>query len=110
MGRLGRAFVYSLQSSEEIRNFLGVITAKFVKVHISPARERKRETVEFREHGGTTNAIEIRCWVVSIECVIQYAWRTSQAGFRIFVQYMGARTGILQYRGHLECDRDASRW
>jgi hypothetical protein len=67
------------------KKFLGVITAKFVKVHISPARERKMETVEFREHRGTTSATEIRWWVVFIERVIQYAWRTAQAGFRFFV-------------------------
>jgi hypothetical protein len=78
-------YVYSLQSSEEIRNFLGVIIAKFVKVHISPAGKRKRETVEFREHRGTTNATEIRWWVVFIERVIQYAWRTARARFRFFV-------------------------
>jgi hypothetical protein len=77
--------VYSLRNSEEIRNFLGVITAKYVKVHISPARERRRETVEFREHRGTTDAEEIRWWVVFTERVIQYCWRLAEANFRFFV-------------------------
>jgi hypothetical protein len=51
--------IYSLQSSEEIRN-LRVVTAKYVKVHISPARGWKKETVEFREHRRITDAKEIR--------------------------------------------------
>lgn len=76
--------VYGLRSSLEIRDFLGDVSAKYVKVHISPARERKRETVEFREHRGTTDATEIRWWVVFIERVIQYAWRMAQAGLRFF--------------------------
>jgi hypothetical protein len=79
-------YVYGLQSSDELRDFLaGRLTAKFVKVHISPARERKRETVEFREHRGTTDATEIRWWVVFIERVIQYCWRLAEAGFRFFI-------------------------
>lgn len=76
--------VYSLRSSEETRNLLGVNTAKYVKVHISPARERKRETVEFREHRGTTDAEEIRWWVVLIERMIQYCWRLAEADFQFF--------------------------
>jgi len=78
--------VYDLQSSDELRDFLaGRLTAKFVKVYISPAREHKRETVEFREHRGTTDAVEIRWWVVFIERVIQYCWRLAESGFRFFV-------------------------
>jgi hypothetical protein len=86
--------MYSLQSSEEMRNFLGPVTAKFVKVHISPATEHKRETMEFRKHRGTTDATEIRWWVVFIERVIQYAWRTAQAGFRFFSR--GVSCGMLK--------------
>jgi hypothetical protein len=80
------AHIYGLGSSDELRWFLGgVHTPKYVKLYISPAREHKRETVEFREHRGTTDAEEIRWWVVFIERVIQFCWSLAQSGFRFFL-------------------------
>jgi len=80
------AHVYNSQSSDKLRRLLGGIhSPKYVKVHISPATERKRETLEFREHRGTTDAEEIRWWVVFIERVIRYCWSLAQTEWRFFL-------------------------
>lgn len=78
--------IYRTQDSLELRNLLasGINRWKYVKLHISVAAECKRETVEFREHRGTMDAVEISWWVVFIERVINFAWNTTDCGYRFF--------------------------
>ena len=71
--------------------------AKFVTVHVSLPIPNKMQTMEFRQHCGTVDPVELRCWVLFCASLFRYSHMLTQTGQRVQdVAPMGARNSFLK--------------
>ncbi|XMA10333.1 hypothetical protein WAI453_003124 [Rhynchosporium graminicola] len=61
----------------------GCLWRSYTAVHISLARGNKPTTFEFRQHHGTTNAVEIKYWVELCGHLLRFACFLDEAGIQL---------------------------
>ena len=77
-------FIYQAKDANDLRKVTtGTHDGSYVTVNISPERDNKPTTIEFRHHQGLTDPAAIKWWVTFVVHLVKYSYLLAQLKYQI---------------------------